>query len=910
MKKLTSFILLSFFLLAVKTSAQTWQVVGGGSFATGAEPTNIALDHSGTPYVVFEDSAYNFKATVKKYNGTSWVTVGTAGFTADTAANPSIAIDASGSPYIVFGDAGHGGKASVMIFNGSSWIYVGSPGFSAGVVYSYYSIAVTGAGTPYVVYSDLPNDYKATCMKFDGTSWVAVGSVGFSTGPVNFTSIALDPSGTPYVVYADYDGFHFYGATVMKFNGTSWTLLGTTGFSAGFTSYDNIAVDGSGTPYVIYQDAANGNYATVMKYNGISWVNVGPAGFSAGSVSYTTIAIDGGGTPYAAYVDYGTTGYKSTVMKFNGTSWTNVGTPGFSSDTAYFTSMALSSSGTPYVAMALGSAYNATVMRTDIGAITGTFTVCPGATTYLTDLSTGGIWSSSNTGVATVGSTGVVTGVAGGTAAISYTSMGISAAAVVTVIPFSAGSLTGSTSMVCVGATITVGDTVSGGVWSSNDPGVATIGSSTGIVTGVSAGSALISYAVTGTCGTIYASEMVLVTTVPPAGTILGTLSVCSGASVTLFDPSAPSGGTWISSNMAVGTVGSISGAVTGIATGTTVISYAISNTCGTNYATATVTVNPMSSGGVISGPSTVCSGGTIDLSDTPSGGVWSSSNPGVATIGSSSGVVSGVSSGTTTISYSAPGTCGTTVSTKIITVSSAAAAGTIMGPSFICVGTSDTLSDVVTGGAWTTTNSSAIISAGGVLHGFYAGTDTVVYTVTFTCVTTTTATATTVITVVPTPVAGVITGANTVCVNDTITLVDAAGGGVWSAGNSNAFINSGGLVLGITAGADEITYSVTNDCGTATAAHTVYIKDCSAGISNVSSPGQDVTLYPNPVQDVITVTSSVPINKIVISNLVGEQLFSGSYSNTSAVVKLSQLPAGIYIARINGAVVRKFVKE
>ena len=207
-------------------------------------------------------------------------------------------------------------------------------------------------------------------------------------------------------------------------------------------------------------------------------------------------------------------------------------------------------------------------------------------------------------------------------------------------------------------------------------------------------------------------------------------------------------------------------------------------------------------------------------------------------------------------------------------------------------------------------TNSSAIISAGGVLHGFYAGTDTVVYTVTFTCVTTTTATATTVITVVPTPVAGVITGANTVCVNDTITLVDAAGGGVWSAGNSNAFINSGGLVLGITAGADEITYSVTNDCGTATAAHTVYIKDCSAGISNVSSPGQDVTLYPNPVQDVITVTSSVPINKIVISNLVGEQLFSGSYSNTSAVVKLSQLPAGIYIARINGAVVRKFVKE
>lgn len=54
-------------------------------------------------------------------------------------------------------------------------------------------------------------------------------------------------------------------------------------------------------------------------------------------------------------------------------------------------------------------------------SITGTATVNIGNTTTLTSTTSGGTWSSSNTAVATVGTGGVVTGVAAGTAAISYT---------------------------------------------------------------------------------------------------------------------------------------------------------------------------------------------------------------------------------------------------------------------------------------------------------------------------------------------------------------------------------------------------------------------------------------------------------------------------------------------------------
>ena len=34
-------------------------------------------------------------------------------------------------------------------------------------------------------------------------TWVNTGSAGFSAGEVNWTNIAIDGSGTPYVVYED-----------------------------------------------------------------------------------------------------------------------------------------------------------------------------------------------------------------------------------------------------------------------------------------------------------------------------------------------------------------------------------------------------------------------------------------------------------------------------------------------------------------------------------------------------------------------------------------------------------------------------------------------------------------------------------------------------------------------------------
>ena len=301
--------------------------------------TDIAIDGNGTPYIVYRDGSNSNKASVKKYNGSSWVIVGGAGLSAGTVTYTTIAIDGSGTPYVAYQDGGNSNKATVMKYNGSGWVTVGSAGFSAGRV-NYPDLAIDGSGTPYVVYQD---GGMATVMKFNGSSWVTVGSAGFS-GYAYYVSIAIDAGGTPYVVYYGMDS----KATVKKYNGSSWVTVGSSGFSNGGVNYTSIAIDGSGTPYVVYQDFGNSSKATVKKYNGSSWVTVGLAGFSTGTAAYTNIAIDSGGTPYVVYRDGGNSS-KATVMAYNGSSWVTVGSAGFSAGTVDYTSIAINGSGTPYV---------------------------------------------------------------------------------------------------------------------------------------------------------------------------------------------------------------------------------------------------------------------------------------------------------------------------------------------------------------------------------------------------------------------------------------------------------------------------------------------------------------------------------------------------------------------------------
>jgi len=347
------FFMLTVFAVAVGHSAayaQLWVNTGSAGFsADSAWYTSIAIGGDGIPYVVYGDKANSNKATVQKYNGTSWEVVGTAGFSAGLVEYTSIAIGKTGTPYVAYDDWGNGGKATVMKYNGSNWVAVGSPGFSAGKTW-YMSLALGANDTPYVVYMDYSASdmfsNKAVGMKYNGTNWVSIGNTYCSILAANYTSIAMDTSGKPFVVFEDYNKNQ--EATVAHLNGNFWSTLGTEGFSAGEAWFTSIAIDRSNTPYVVYLDSQNNYKATVMKYSGASWTTVGSAGFSPDSAFYTSIAIDKYGTPYVVFQDDGSS-EKATVMRFTDTGWASVGNMGFSPGPTFFNSIAMDSNGTPYV---------------------------------------------------------------------------------------------------------------------------------------------------------------------------------------------------------------------------------------------------------------------------------------------------------------------------------------------------------------------------------------------------------------------------------------------------------------------------------------------------------------------------------------------------------------------------------
>jgi len=355
--------------------------------------------------------------------------------------------------------------------------------------------------------------------------------------------------------------------------------------------------------------------------------------------------------------------------------------------------------------------------------ITGPGFVCSGSTITLNDITPNGTWSSSNILQATVVSTtGVVTGVSTGTPFITYTLTATGCVANKTIsVNANGGTITGSPS-VCAGTTTQLTDSIPGGTWSASNNKATVIN---GLVTGITTGIDTITYSVTNTCGTAATTKIITINTVPTAGTIIGPNSVCIGSTITLTD--AITGGIWSASNTNATVV---NGFVTGIAAGTDNIMYSVTNVCGTAIATHAMTINLLPNAGSISGPSSVCVGSSITLTDATTGGIWSASNTNATVL---NGVVSGVIAGTDNIIYSVTNVCGTATATQTITINPLPNAGTITGPTGVCYGTTITLTDAATGGTWSTSNNNASVT-GGTVTANATGQDTIYYTVVNVC--------------------------------------------------------------------------------------------------------------------------------------------------------------------------------
>jgi len=367
-------------------------------------------------------------------------------------------------------------------------------------------------------------------------------------------------------------------------------------------------------------------------------------------------------------------------------------------------------------------------------------------------------WSSNNEGVATVSATGLVTGLSAGGAIITATSEGMSSPASLTVaaIPVASIRVQPTTQLLVEGQTAQLqaqpldedGKPLVGRVvlWFTNNASVATV-TSTGIVTGQSAGNAVI----TATSEGKSATTAVTVNTRSPNAVVVTPAQVLiqegstSQLTVQVLDNAGSvipnSAVTFSSSDAAVATV-SATGLVSGVLPGKATISATSGGKTGT--AEVTVTATPVASVVVTPSQPLITVGRSIQLtaqalnaSGQPLNGrtvLWSSSTPGIATV-SSTGFVRGISAGSTVVFASIDGVLGWAnvtvidVPVAVVTVSPATASVAVGQTTPLTATTQDASGNTLTGRviSWSSSqNSIATVSGTGVVTGVSVGTATI----------------------------------------------------------------------------------------------------------------------------------------------------------------------------------------
>lgn len=347
-------------------------------------------------------------------------------------------------------------------------------------------------------------------------------------------------------------------------------------------------------------------------------------------------------------------------------------------------------------------------------AITGTYSVCAGANTLLSNSLPGGTWSTSSSAIATVSASGLVTGVSAGTCYVSYISGECFATAIVTVAVTPA-PITG-TGTVCTGLTTSLSSSPLGGTWSSSDTDIVKI-NTTGIASGISTGTVNITYSL----GSCYATRTVTIDNTVPS--IAGTFTLCPGSTTMLTNSAA--GGTWSSADTAIAAISAGTGLVTGKTDGTVVITYSLGGGC---IDTATMTILVAPDPGTINGPDKICQGGSALFTNATTGGTWSITGYYSTLTGNT---VSGNSPGIDTIIYTVTNSICTATAIKQLEIVDLPNPGTIGAAGPFCVGATATMNVTpANAGTWSTSNSAIarIDSATAVMSALSTGTVTITF--------------------------------------------------------------------------------------------------------------------------------------------------------------------------------------
>ncbi|HEX6124446.1 MAG TPA: carboxypeptidase-like regulatory domain-containing protein [Pyrinomonadaceae bacterium] len=292
-----------------KWNGSTWSTLGTG--IPGAVINAIAVSGNNVYVGGFFSNAGGQNANnIARWNGSSWSQLGSG------VSGPVFVITIAGEDIYVggsFSSAGGVAANNIAKWNGTAW-----SGMNSGIVSAVTAIVPSGSDL-YVGASTTTVDSPNYFLKYDGTTWTPLGT-GMIGGGVS--SIAI--LGTDIFVAGGFTAVGGISANrIAKWNGTSWSALGgglptSTGFGS-----NQVKIALSGSDLIAVGDfsiAGGGPGDRVARWNGSAWVPLG-SGLNAAA---SAISVGGGEVYVGGTFTTAGCNYSPFFARWRETVWTGM----------------------------------------------------------------------------------------------------------------------------------------------------------------------------------------------------------------------------------------------------------------------------------------------------------------------------------------------------------------------------------------------------------------------------------------------------------------------------------------------------------------------------------------------------------------------------------------------------------
>lgn len=293
-----------------------------GSSVKGSKP-RLLFDPNGLPTVLYEGYDTGGSAVHgARWSGASWDPMPTLQ-EADQLESPAVARGPAGQLLVAswkFKGGSTGGSYEgwrVDLLAGAKWSNLADP-----TDYGEPSVAFTSTGTP--VLAGVSSS-GVDVVSFSGTDWVPFGAdaeVGPAASYDTMPALAVGASDHPIVVWHSDTGIQ-----LLEFDGTSWSGLGSSGSGPGVSAdgtEPRVAIDASGDPVVAFIGKKPGGGVVVTRWNGTTWTPVGTPQGTADQPSEPSLALLPSGDPVLAWRSDATGVQEIYVKYWNGKTWVEI----------------------------------------------------------------------------------------------------------------------------------------------------------------------------------------------------------------------------------------------------------------------------------------------------------------------------------------------------------------------------------------------------------------------------------------------------------------------------------------------------------------------------------------------------------------------------------------------------------